>query len=396
MSKILLFYSDEDIFNFYADRLYEELTKRGHDVFILDMNFKNAGIGHTLQEFRLFREPRIDKAIAFNDIGFMAMNGRDGTFTYNQVVDITGRTDLCLVNIMMNPPYRFHSYFLWTPEQCINYAYDRDDVKYMLRVFPRMHSNFLPHAGTPATEPVTPYEERKINVLLTDDYEDPEECFAKITTMFDKDSPLFLAFRQSYELMKENTELSVTGALDNVLREYDIRLSQADKIVMYQNCIFTELAIKNYIKGKAFETLADSGLDITICGRGWERLPSAGKANIHIITDIDTHADRLKLAATAKINLNVMPWTKDGSNENVFNALLRDSLPITDPSVWLMNNLSPDKEAVYFNLDELERLPEIIRHYLVNPDKAKAIIERGKKKVEENWTWKQLADRIGV
>ena len=269
-----------------------------------------------------------------------------------------------------------------------------NDVKYMIKVFQKTHTGFMPHAATPAKESAVPYEERKYSLLLTDDYEDPDISFKQLSTVFAEDTPLYHAFRESYELMKEKSKLTVIEAFDEILDKYDIILSLIDKIMLYQNSMYTEIAIQNYFRGKVVETVADSGLDIWIAGRGWENHPSFGKPNVHILSDVHNYADRLKCMADAKINLNVMPWTKDGSSEKIFNSLLRDALPLTDPTKWLLHNLVPEKETAYFNLNELEKIPKIVKHYLASPDEAKTVIEAGKKKVEDKWTWEHVADRI--
>ena len=87
MAKILLFYTGEDAFNFYADRLAEEFINKGNNVFILDTNVDNAKPGHTLSEFESFRNNGIDMAICYNGLGIMTINSTDNTFVYNNVID---------------------------------------------------------------------------------------------------------------------------------------------------------------------------------------------------------------------------------------------------------------------------------------------------------------------
>ncbi len=95
--------------------------------------------------------------------------------------------------------------------------------------------------------------------------------------------------------------------------------------------------------------------------------------------------------ADARINLNVMPWFKAGAHDRIFNTLLRRSLPLTDPSSWLAEHFTDGVDLVFYDLDHLERLPDLAGRLLTDPAKAEGIIQKGYEKVSRGLTWSNCA-----
>ena len=98
--------------------------------------------------------------------------------------------------------------------------------------------------------------------------------------------------------------------------------------------------------------------------------------------------------ADAKINLNVMPGFKQGTHDRVFNTLLRHSIPLTDSSAWIDNNYIDGVDIALYNLDQLERLPDISRQLLSDSKLAERIIKNGYEKTVNNFTWNHCANWI--
>ena len=67
--RIVLFYSETESFNFFTDRLAEELKARGHEVFILDYLQPRSQGAHSYQAFAEFAVKKIDAVICFDGLG---------------------------------------------------------------------------------------------------------------------------------------------------------------------------------------------------------------------------------------------------------------------------------------------------------------------------------------
>ena len=69
-------------------------------------------------------------------------------------------------------------------------------------------------------------------------------------------------------------------------------------------------------------------------------------------------------------------------------ALLCGALPIVENFPEADGFLSPGKEKVVFN--SLEELPELIAYYIEHEDERRLIVEAGKKRVRENFTFEHM------
>ena len=119
----------------------------------------------------------------------------------------------------------------------------------------------------------------------------------------------------------------------------------------------------------------------------WEE---AGK----IISDRVPFRETLPIMNQAKINLNVMPWFKDGTHDRIFNIFLQGSLVLTDTSLWLSENFQNKRDIVYYGLDKLEEVPELINYYLKNWDEAVEVIRNGFEIVRTKYTWNNIVEQI--
>ncbi len=82
-----------------------------------------------------------------------------------------------------------------------------------------------------------------------------------------------------------------------------------------------------------------------------------------------------------------MPWYKDGASERVFNNMMAGSLCLTDPSRYLLNNYIDGKDIVYFDLNNISKVGEIVEYYLEHTEEAARIAEGGRIKASTNDSW---------
>ena len=62
--------------------------------------------------------------------------------------------------------------------------------------------------------------------------------------------------------------------------------------------------------------------------------------------------------------------------------------------LWLEDNFTDDENIVFYDLNELDSIPEIIKNYLDNPEKSKEIIKNGFNEVADKYTWTQITEQI--
>ena len=67
--RIVLFYTEVESFNFFSNVLSEELRKRGHETFILDLLNPPGENAHSYVNFSQFASKKVDAAISFDGLG---------------------------------------------------------------------------------------------------------------------------------------------------------------------------------------------------------------------------------------------------------------------------------------------------------------------------------------
>ncbi|MCI9638311.1 MAG: glycosyltransferase [Hungatella sp.] len=386
--RIALFYSPTESFNFFADQLVREFQERGYETFILDLQNPPADDPHSYVSFARFAASGIDVAIC-ND----AMCIRDQT-----LIDIWNEQGTVVVDIFMDPPLRFHLSLENTPRRYLLFCCDREHVKYVKQYFKKEvpKVDFMPHVGVlPGKRiKVIPYKERKYDILFCGTYYRPEEQMGEIRRLCPENSTLWKLYQEAFENLKRNSHLSVVEGVLLTMDQMGMALSEKALKSTLNISNYVDWAIRMYQRGRVVTTLAESGLDLYLLGRGWENLPSAGLPNVHRIDDRIPYGNTLAYMADARINLNVMPGFKQGTHDRIFNTLLQRSVPLTDSSAWIDDNYTDGVDIALYDLDHLEKLPGIARNLLENTELAERIIENGYKKTAGSFTWGHCADWI--
>ena len=96
--RIALFYSEVESFNCFTDLLAAELHTLGHKTFILDLKNPPMESPHSFAHFSEFIAEKVDAAICFDGLGT-----REDIF-----IDIWNAYRTVVVDILMDPPLRFH------------------------------------------------------------------------------------------------------------------------------------------------------------------------------------------------------------------------------------------------------------------------------------------------
>lgn len=386
--RIVMFYSGVESFNFFTDCLEEELIKRGHEIFILNLQSCSDENPHSYKFFNKFISEKVDVAICFDALAIRT----------ERFVKLWNSHGAVVVDIHMDPPLRFHSAFLNPPEKYLMFCCDREHVEYVKEYFSDMvkHVDFMPHVGVMPEKDVQiiPYKNRKYDILFCGTYYKPELRFDEIERVCPRDSNTYHLYRCIFDHLIKNSNLSIWKGCLDILHQNRMEISGTALITLLGNSNCIDWAIRMYQRERVVTALAESGLDIYLLGRGWENHPSAGLPNVHRIDDRIPYKETLSYMADAKINLNVMPGFKDGTHDRIFNTLLQHSLPLTDSSKWIDENFTDEEDIRLYDLDHLELLPGIAREMIENTEQAESIIENGYKKAAENLTWSHCADWI--
>lgn len=382
--RFILFYESTESFNYFTDEIAKELSNRGHDTFILDL-INLTRPSHSMQEFMAFCEKHVEAVICFARAGI-----HNDTF-----IDLWNTMDVCALHILMDHPLRIHPTMEKHPGKYIQFCPDEEHVAYVKRYFPNVeHIEFLAHAGTLDTEPPIAYRDKIYDILFSGTYYVPESMLPDLEALFPKDSPMYRIFMQIAEDLIGHPEKSLIQSVQDVLADNQMPLSDNAVKTIMRNMTPIDWMVRMHYRGKAVQMLVDAGLPVHVLGRGWENHPSAGAANLHILSDRIGLADTFAYMRDARINLNVMPWFKEGTHDRIFNTMLRHSICLTDTSTWIDAHYEDGRDIVLFDLKKLEVLPQIARYWLEQPERAQELLENAYEKTAKNYTWVNCVDQI--
>ena len=146
-------------------------------------------------------------------------------------------------------------------------------------------------------------------------------------------------------------------------------------------------------RGRAVQVLADAGIKVHVFGDGWDLLDCKHPENLMIMNSLNSEGCLKKLCQT-KLSLNVMPWFKDGAHDRIFNTMLNGAVCLTDSSVYLDEILHDGTDCSIYSLSEMEKLPEIARGLLEEPDRMQRIADSGYEMAKAGHTWAHRAELL--
>ncbi|MCI8402897.1 MAG: glycosyltransferase family 1 protein [Lachnospiraceae bacterium] len=389
--RIVLFYSETESFNYFADQLFKELQGRGHEVFIWDLRRereKDPLYLHSSVNFRKFVSQRVDLVISFDGIG-----SRD-----DAQIGLWDASQALVVDILMDPPFRFHPVLEKHSRNYLLFCCDLEHVEYVKKYFSRTvpYVLFMPHVGTvpPKGASVIPYCDRAYDILFSGTYYRPSDWIMSLREKCQGNETMIRFFDLVYENLIGDSALTMDQAIGLSLSQANWQISQKERLLLLHLSQMTDWAVRMYQRERVVTVLAEAGFQLHLLGRGWENHPAAGLPNVRRISDRIPYGETLSYMANAKINLNVMPGFKAGTHDRIFNTLLQRSVPLTDSSLWLDENFVDGQEIALYDLKALDQLPAIANRLLTDVPYAENIIQNGHELVLRNLTWSHCADWV--
>ncbi|SEA43614.1 Glycosyltransferase involved in cell wall bisynthesis [Oribacterium sp. KHPX15] len=382
--RIILFYSGIESFNYFTDEINKELHNLGHETFILDLRDANNTPGHSLRNLYEYTKTPVDAAIGYDQMPAIGP----------AYVELWNELNIPIISIFVDPPFRFGKYNRALPKAYLRFCCDMEHVTWCKRfcsdTIPNVY--FLPHgASVPENEPPS-WENKKYDILFSGTYYKPEGYIRTIREKYSGAVQKILF--DAMDFMKVNPSFSLPAAVDRILSYADYNADDLTRLSVMESGEEADWFIRMYYREKVIDSVLNSGRDLWIVGRGWNNYPKCNHPHFHHISERIPFADSLDIMADARINLNVMPWFKDGTHERVFNTLLRESVSLTNPSTYLKENFKDQESIYYYELTELNHIPDIIEEILNNPEKTKAIVKNSKSIVLDKYTWKQTVASI--
>lgn len=294
--------------------------------------------------------------------------------------------------LIVDPPYHHHPYLEPHMDNMYMYLLDEEHVTYCrsyYRPFKEVRMAWL-------LGPVgrcRNYDEREIEVLFTGTLESEDDLKEKMSVLapdWDWADEFFdLLVKIRVERPEETAAESVIFLLEQMRITYSQELL---KMMMYVFGMVSDCYLRAYYRRKMVTLLVDAGISVHVAGNGWEDLYAVCPDNLVLEGSVD-FARTADLISNAKILLNILPSFNHGIHDRVLTAMQNGAVCVTDYSTYVDAHFQNGQDIVIYRLEELDRLPHMVKELLANPGRAKAIAEKGRKNAMENYTWEKFVKK---
>ncbi len=175
--------------------------------------------------------------------------------------------------------------------------------------------------------------------------------------------------------MKRNTDLPAEKVLESVLDDYLLE-EGTDFPDLFFRLRDVNACLLCYYREKVISTLLNAGFELHVYGESWADAPFSEHPCLFRHPSVSPQ-ESLLVMQQSRISLNIMTGHKDGFTERIANALLCRSVILSDKSTALEENFRNGEELIYFNLEEINSLPSIVRDILENPKRQESIAQNG-------------------
>ena len=292
------------------------------------------------------------------------------------------------LEFVFDHPFWFYEQLEHHGKDCYILTHDENYLKFIRENEPSVDGSFLvPPGGKIQSDD---RRIRDLELVFLGTYNNYRDIVANLY-MCDRKIRHMAACYLKY--LKKRVNASAEWAFSQMLNEYGVNVSgETFAHMMYQMGNVCQ-CIMYYYREKMIRVLLDSGLNLHVYGESWRNSPFFELRNLICHKEV-TAEDSFKVLQRAKISLNILAWHKGGCNERIINSLLAGAVVVTDKSSYIEKHFSDGRELCYYDLQELEKLPERIKKLIVQGDYRQQIADNGREKAEAEYSAAAQAKRI--
>ncbi len=407
-TKIIMFRNAVETLEFFSRQLAESFEKAGARIMWVDIE-KGAEKGSGAKKIKKFFSLGKTALVTFNFIGL----SHELQFERGENYSIFQELSIDMYNILVDHPLYYYKPLLTAPPDMRVFCIDRQHLKFLRRYYPHIrHTYFMPLAGNPpagtadvgAEEAggsvagvglnavdITPIKNRDIDICFPANYVTPDNINERMAGA----DPEYREFFQSVmDDLISNTYKTLDETFEDAIFAQFPEATILETLEAMRGMLFIDLYVRSYFREKAVAALLDAGIPVTLVGKDWEHIKTKHPELIRGTgCEVDS-ATCTEYMGRSKLTLNLLPWFKDGAHDRIFSALRCGSVPVTDYSPFLLDNLTPGREALCFSIAHIDELPEIVNDVLKDTDRLEEIARCGRKKVEMHHTWENRAQTI--
>lgn len=378
-----------DTLDVFSDEIITALEARGKDCFI----FHRERMEKDLSDFLVFllNRHRPKAAIVFNNLGYNMGNDQGG--------NLWESLQIPYINILMDHPFHYKKALSEMPKTAKVCCIDNNHVDYIHKYYPQIKAvTFLPHGGCAHAikqnvPSQIPLEERDIDVLYAGNLS--RVLIETLIPDFDSIKGVDgISFSKAcLEELIARPNRTTEDVICEQLKKEGLNLTPEEEKEYIHAFRFIDGFAVSYYRELAVRCLVENGIKVHVLGLGWETCDFCDHPNLILEGKVDS-LEVFPYMKRAKIVLNTLTWFKSGAHDRIFNGMLSKAVALTDASDYLIKQFTNRQELVFFSLDNIGMLPEIVKELLENPTELKKIAEAGYQKAKEFHTWENRIEEL--
>lgn len=411
MKQLLLFQPGVETLKFFSERLAEEYTAMGYHVRLVRIHESFSSV----KELCEYLSQGETVMITFN---FHAIQ-REAIFYTEEKELLWDLYSVFCINIIVDHPFYYYDELKSLPKRYLQICIDQDHTDYMKRFYPQIAlGETLPLAGCRFREDfpfadkdnlpdissvpgfcfqseaektdILPQESRSTSVVFTGCFTNPDFFL-----------PYMKRNGKEYEVFYQGILDDLLANPDRCIHEVYLQhlnrelpdLGSEDLTNVMNKMIFLDLWTRFTFRGRVIRSLVDAQIPVRCIGAGWETLSCKNPSLLTQSGYSDTQIC-LKEIAGAKISLNVMPWFKKGAHDRIYSSMLNGAVCVTDPSSYLLEHFTNDDTLVYYRLNQIDSLPQIVLDLLSSETKRIKIAGSAYRLAAGRLTWTDYAKKL--
>lgn len=382
MSKsLVLFKTELDTLNAFSNEMQKGFEKVGYEIFIFDVTdtIKSMGL--------LYEYIKTHTVIAM--IGF---NNRTVTASTSSGANIWETLGIFCINILVDNPYWYHDILMKMPNRSAVLTIDRNHMNYVARFYPEIcMTGFLAHGGTNNGR-VLSYEDRTMDMLYVGSiYKPSYNDINRDYSSWDFDAKKVI--KETTDYLLSCPDDTIDSVIEKKLLENGIKLSDEELRFFIHYNAPVERIVSSYYREKLLSVIADSGMKLTIYGKGFDDCRFMKNENVSYEGFISPEAV-IERISKSKVLINSMPWFKDGSHERIFAGMLCGTAVMTEDNPYTKETCGNTYISYKLNDESIRNACDVAKEVMDNKSAFENLTGKAYDNVNDKHTWIQRALEI--
>lgn len=292
--------------------------------------------------------------------------------------------DVPKIQLIVDNPAFLQNFYEGLNDSYYTFIQDYKYVSFVKKYYGFSNAFYMPVAGTQNEK--TEAVQKKYELSFVGRYDKPTLAEAELEGLQ----------KSFYEYMIHNPNNSYEEGLLAVLdgEGVDSTKENVPKLLWELRDICYQISY--YYRDKVIQSILGGGIGIDVFGDTWKDYEGAGKELLRIHPEIQAN-EAPGIYNQSKLSLNIMSWHKAGITERVSNIMMSDAVCISEMTEAINKEFITEgdgQQIVTYKLDELWKLPDIIKELMGSVDKRKSIVENANAVCCEKHTWENRAIEI--